>query len=75
MIVMKAAMLEKYLLRERTILRVIDVDSFFGTAKAVGAMLSRYCSEILGSWTRTTDAQRGNILHCTAKNSLPLPIF
>ena len=24
---------------------------------------------------RTTDAQRGNILHCTAENSLPLPNF
>ena len=24
---------------------------------------------------RTTDAQRGNSLHCTAKNSLPLPNF
>ena len=25
--------------------------------------------------TRTTDAQRGNSLHCTAENSLPLPNF
>ena len=25
--------------------------------------------------SRTTDAQRGNSLHCTAKNSLPLPNF
>ena len=25
--------------------------------------------------TRTTDAQRGNNLHCMAKNSLPLPNF
>ena len=24
---------------------------------------------------RTTDAQRGNGLHCTAENSLPLPNF
>ena len=24
---------------------------------------------------RTTDAQRGNSLHCTAENSLPLPNF
>ena len=26
-------------------------------------------------YTRTTDAQRGNSLHCTAENSLPLPNF
>ena len=25
--------------------------------------------------SRTTDAQRGNSLHCTAENSLPLPNF
>ena len=25
--------------------------------------------------TRTRDAQRGNSLHCTAENSLPLPNF
>ena len=25
--------------------------------------------------SRTTDAQRGNGLHCTAENSLPLPNF
>ena len=29
----------------------------------------------LYSLPRTTDAQRGNSLHCTAKNSLPLPNF
>ena len=27
------------------------------------------------SQSRTTDAQRGNSLHCTAENSLPLPNF
>ena len=30
---------------------------------------------IVSSWTRTTDARRGNPLHRTAKNSLPLPNF
>ena len=25
--------------------------------------------------TRTTDAQRGNSLHCTAENSIPIPNF
>ena len=26
-------------------------------------------------YTRTTDARRGNILHCTAENSIPIPNF
>ena len=28
-----------------------------------------------GEQTRTTDAQRGNSLPCTAKNSIPIPNF
>jgi hypothetical protein len=26
-------------------------------------------------WSRTTDAQRGNSLHCKAENSIPIPNF
>ena len=31
--------------------------------------------KIAVNWARTTDTQRGNSLHCTAENSLPLPNF
>ena len=45
----------------------------------LGCMLELYLVYILLFYMyyipRTTDAQRGNSLHCTAKNSLPLPNF
>jgi hypothetical protein len=30
---------------------------------------------LLYYYARTTDAQRGNSLHCTAENSIPIPNF
>ena len=41
------------------------------------ALPSRHLILTISPWSipRTTDAQRGNSLHCTAENSLPLPNF
>ena len=45
-------------------------------------VLTKSFESFLGarSWTecifpRTTDTQRGNSLHCTAENSIPIPNF
>ena len=37
--------------------------------------LLRRLSSILTLWSRTTDAQRGNSLHCMTNHSLPCPNF
>ena len=39
----------------------------------ISFFLNLYALARVCLWARTTDAQRGNSLHCTAENSLPLP--
>ena len=38
-------------------------------------VISNWTFKTTFSWSRTTDAQRWNNLHCTAENSIPIPIF
>ena len=50
----------------------ISIENFFVSKNQM--KYARICKYVL-LVPRTTDAQRGNSLHCTAENSLPLPNF
>ena len=55
-------------LSARSLLQVRSADCHNKTAL-------KHRLDILWMNSRTTDAQRGNSLHCTAENSIPIPNF